>query len=86
MSFNFTIIACSEFIAEDIKTLKKLAGIHLPWDPSGDEEGNANLIPTKSFHLIGLEDDFKAKREEVANIFKGGQNYVSTRWALNRSQ
>jgi acyl-CoA synthetase (AMP-forming)/AMP-acid ligase II len=71
--FSFTILACSAFSVHDVKKLRELAGIPLPTDPYVGEEGNTNLIETNSFHLIGLEDDFKAKSEEIASLFKGGQ-------------
>jgi hypothetical protein len=71
--FNFAILACSAFLPEDMRTLRKIADIPLPMDPFGGEEGAANLIRTKSFHLVGLEDGFKNKSEEIASLFKYSQ-------------
>lgn len=71
--FNFAILACSAFLPEDMKTLRNIADIPLPMDPFGGEEGAANLIRTKSFHLVGLEDGFKTKSEEIASLFKFSQ-------------
>jgi len=68
--FRFAVLACAGFRAKDMDTLRRIASIPLPLNYYGGEDGDANLIETKSFHLIGLEDHHKNKSEEIASLYK----------------
>jgi hypothetical protein len=60
--FSFVVLACSASPTPDLATLRKSARLH----PMQLEPGS---MATKSFHLIGIEDGFKAQSEEIASFF-----------------
>lgn len=71
--FRFAVLACSAFKAPNINELRNQA--ELPGYAQGNnfstEEGKSDWkIETKSLHLVGIEDEFKTKSEEVLLLFK----------------
>jgi hypothetical protein len=60
--FRFAVLACSASSTPDVATLRKYAGLR----PIQLKPGS---MATKSFHLIGIEDGFKAQSEEIATLF-----------------
>jgi hypothetical protein len=60
--FRFVVLACSASPTPDLATLRKSAGL-------GSMQLQPGSMTTKSFHLIGIEDGFKAHSEEIAALF-----------------
>jgi len=56
--FEFVILACP---ASDIDELRKIAGLKEMIEPG--------TILVNSFHIIGIEDNFKAQSEKIATLF-----------------
>lgn len=71
--FKFIILACSGFKTSHLSSLRKLAGLpNYEYDnvlQMNMEEANTKM-EMKSFHLIGIEDELKAKSEEVLCLYK----------------
>ena len=61
--FKFAILACSATPFASINELRRQAGLTV----AQRLECNSYYLP--SFHIIGIEDHFKAQSEEVASLF-----------------
>jgi nicotinamidase-related amidase len=61
--FKFAILACTATPFAGVTELRRLAGLPMMSLP----ENNAFSIP--SFHIIGIEDQFKIQSEEFASLF-----------------
>eukprot|EP00984_Skeletonema_dohrnii_P025018 scaffold14161_cov121-Skeletonema_dohrnii-CCMP3373.AAC.2 len=58
--FKFAILACA---APDASSIREKADMNNPI------QIEAGTIPISSFHIIGIEDDFKARSEKNASLF-----------------
>jgi hypothetical protein len=56
--FKFAVLACA---ATEINAIRTVAGFKTKIEPGS--------IPVSSFHLIAIEDDFKAQSEKIASLF-----------------
>ena len=59
--FKFVILACA---APDISSIREVAGYF--------QRGSGSIL-LPSFHIIGMEDDFKAKSEKNASLYVSGE-------------
>jgi len=58
--FRFVVLACPA-LATGLTELRRSAGINSEIEPG--------TIPSESFHIIGIEDGFKARSEQIAALF-----------------
>jgi len=70
--FKFVVLACSGSKTSSIPSLRELAGIgnrkYADIAGANTEKGNVQM-KTKSFHLVGIEDELKGKSEEIFSLY-----------------
>jgi len=79
--FKFAIFACTTTLFEDVTGLRRQAGLHV------NQILDLNCYSLPSFHIIGVEDKFKAQSEEFATLFANRKvMYIPGGHAISRQQ